>query len=206
MGFYERELLPRLVDLVLSRPRFLELRAEAARGLEGRIVEVGFGSGANLPFLPPEVSHVWAVDPSLTGQKLAAERKAATRARVEHVSLDAEEIPLPTGGADHVLCTWTLCTIPDPERALQEIRRVLRPGGSLHFAEHGRSARPGVARWQERLTPLWSRVAGGCHLDRDVDGLIRGSGMRLERLEHPRVRGPSAFTNMSVGRAVKVVP
>lgn len=203
MGFYEREILPRAIDIALSGRELRRLRGAAAEGLDGRIVEIGFGTGANVPFLPSAVEHLWAVDPAVTGRKLAASRIAASEVEVEHIGLDGAAIPLPDGSADHALCTWTLCTIPDAGGALSEIRRVLRPGGAFHFVEHGRSPRPSVARWQDRLTPLWGRVAGGCHLDRDIEALVRDSGLVLEELDHPAVRGPQLFTYMFAGRAVK---
>lgn len=202
MGFYEDEVLPRLIGVALSGRTLGRLRGSVAEGLHGRVLEIGFGSGANLPFLPAAVTHLWAVDPAVAGRKLAAGRMASCRVPVEFVGLDGEAIPLGDGSVDHVLCTWTLCTIPDPGRALQEVRRVLRPGGSLRFVEHGRSPRPEVARRQERLSPTWGKLAGGCHLDRDVEAMVAASGLRLERTEHPAVRGPETFTYMTMGRAV----
>jgi ubiquinone/menaquinone biosynthesis C-methylase UbiE len=123
---------------------------------------------------------------------------------VEYVGLDGEHLPLDDAVADHALSTWTLCTIPDAGRALAEIRRVLKPGGTLHFVEHGRSARPAVARWQDRLTPIQRRIAGGCHLNRPIDEMVASAGFDLTRLEHPTMSGPEVFTYLYQGVAVKV--
>jgi ubiquinone/menaquinone biosynthesis C-methylase UbiE len=124
---------------------------------------------------------------------MAAKRIAASAVPVEYIGLDGEALPLPDDSLDYVLITWTLCTIPDVERALAEITRVLRQGGSLHFAEHGRSPDPAVARWQDRLTPLQRKVVGGCHLNRPIGQLVAGAGLKLTRLENYYIRGPKAF-------------
>lgn len=139
MGFYGDRVLPRIVDLALSGKEFARVRARVASTLDGEVVEVGFGSGRNVPHYPATVSRVRAVDPATVGRELAARRVAASPVPVEYVGLDGQHLPLDDASADHVLTTWTLCTIPDVEGALDEIRRVLRPGGALHFVEHGRS-------------------------------------------------------------------
>ncbi len=193
MGFYDRQILPRFVDVALSGRQFSELRARVASGLRGDVLEVGFGSGRNVPFYPPAVTRVRAVDPAVTGRKLAAKRLGATAIPVEFVGLDGEQLPVDDESVDHVLMTWTLCTIPDPARALGEIRRVLRPGGALHFVEHGRAPDERVARHQDRLTPLQRRVAGGCHLNRAIDDLVTAAGFDLTRLDTFFIQGPRAF-------------
>ncbi len=203
MGFYEEHVLPRFVDLALSGKEFDRLRARVARELEGETLEVGFGSGRNVPHYPASVTKVIAVDPSTVGRKLAARRVSASSVPVEYVGLDGEALPLEDGSIDHVLTTWTLCTIPDVGRALTEMKRVLRPGGSLHFLEHGRSPDPKVARWQDRLTPLQRRIAGGCHLNRPIDEIVSRSGLRLARLDNFYVRGPKTFGYMFEGVATK---
>lgn len=203
MGFYEEQILPRAVDVVLGGREFARLRARVAAELEGEVLEVGFGSGRNVPHYPPALKRVWAVDPATVGRKLAAKRVAASPVPVEYVGLDGEELPLEDGSTDHVLTTWTLCTIPDVPRALAEIRRVLRPGGALHFLEHGRSPDPKVVRWQDRLTPMQKRIAGGCHLNRPIDRLVRDAGLEVSRLDNYYVRGPKPYGYMFEGVATK---
>ena len=203
MSFYERQVLPRLIDVLLSQSQFECRRAATAAGLSGTIVEIGFGSGLSVSHYPKEVKRVFAVDPSSVGKKLAAGRVALNPAVIDYVGLDGEDLPLDDASVDHALSTWTLCTIPDPERALREIWRVLRPGGTLHFIEHGRSPHLGVARWQDRLTPLQQRVAGGCHLNRKIDEMITSTGFVLTSLHHPAISGPKVFSYMYEGIATK---
>jgi len=184
MGFYQDQVVPRITNVTLSNREFARIRQRVTAGLTGEVLEVGFGSGLNVPFYPPEVKRVRAVDPAAAGRKLAARRVAASPVPVEYVGLDGQELPLESGSVDHVLITWTMCTIPDVESALREMHRVLRPGGELHFVEHGRSPDPGVARWQGRLNPLQRVVCGGCHLNRPIDRLITQAGFRMTRLEN----------------------
>jgi ubiquinone/menaquinone biosynthesis C-methylase UbiE len=201
MGFYDERILPRLTDRVMRRRELTEIRARVAADLDGEVLEVGFGSGLNVPHYPPTVTRVLAVDPATLGRKLAANRVAASPVPVDYIGLDGQTLPLDSASVDHVLTTWTLCTIPDVERALEEIRRVLRPGGSFHFVEHGRSPDPDVARWQDRLTPLQRRVAGGCHLNRPIQDLVTGSGLTLTRIENYYAKGPKSFGYMYEGTA-----
>jgi Methylase involved in ubiquinone/menaquinone biosynthesis len=203
MGFYEEQLLPRFVDVALSAKQFRELRARVAAGLESEVLEVGFGSGRNVPHYPPAVKRVQAVDPAVVGRRLAAKRVAASPVPVDYVGLDGQRLPVPDDSVDHVLTTWTLCTIPDVAGALAEIRRVLRPGGGLHFLEHGRSSDPKVLRWQDRLTPLQRKIAGGCHLNRPIDRLITDSGLRITAMDNYYLKGPKTVGCMYEGVAVK---
>jgi ubiquinone/menaquinone biosynthesis C-methylase UbiE len=203
MGFYEAHVLPRLVDIALSGREFAKLRRRVAADLDGEVLEVGFGSGRNVPYYPSAVTRVLAVDPATVGRKLAAKRVAAADVPVEYVGLEGESLPLDDGSVDHVLTTWTLCTIPDVRAALLEIRRVLRPGGALHFVEHGRSPDPKVARRQDRLTPLQKRLAGGCHLNRTIDTLVADSGLQVQRLDNYYVKGPKFFGYMYEGVATR---
>lgn len=203
VGFYGEYVLPRLTDVALSGRAFAQLRERVASGLEGDVLEVGFGSGRNVPYYPAAVTRVRAVDPATAGRMLAAKRVAASPIPVEYVGLNGEELPLEDASVDHVLTTWTLCTIPDVSRALGEIRRVLRPGGALHFVEHGRSPDPKVARWQDRLTPIQRRLAGGCHLNRPVAELIAGAGLDVGQVDNYFMRGPKAFGYMFEGVATK---
>ena len=203
MGFYGTHLLPRVTDWVMSSGEFTRLRARVMTGLAGEVVEIGFGSGLNVPHYPASVRRVRAVDPATLGRKLAAERVAASPVPVEYAGTDAQALPLPDGSADHVVSTWTLCTIPDPGRALAELRRVLRPGGTLHFVEHGRSPDTKVARAQDRFTPLQRRLAGGCHLNRPIDQLLTGAGLDLTELSTFYVSGPRAWGYMYLGVAAR---
>jgi ubiquinone/menaquinone biosynthesis C-methylase UbiE len=193
MGFYGEQVVPRVTNLVLGGREFARLRARVAAGLEGEVLEVGFGSGLNIPHYPRSVTRVRAVDPATVGRKLAAKRVAASPIPIEFVGLDGEDLPLEDGSVDHVLSTWTLCSIPDVDRALREVRRVLRPGGVFHFLEHGRSPDPGVARWQDRLTPLQRRVSGGCHLNRPIGQLVADSGLEIDRLDNYYIKAPKTF-------------
>ncbi|MGH9049456.1 MAG: class I SAM-dependent methyltransferase [Acidimicrobiia bacterium] len=204
MGFYEARILPYLVDVVLSGREFARLRARVTADLEGEVLEVGFGSGRNVPHYPRAVTRVRAVDPAIVGRKLAAKRVAASPIPVEYVGLDGQTLPVESESIDHVLTTWTLCTIPDVRRALLEIRRVLRPGGALHFLEHGRSPDPRVSRWQDRITPINRRVAGGCHPNRPIDSLVADADLEVTRLDNYSVRGPKALGYMYEGVARKV--
>jgi ubiquinone/menaquinone biosynthesis C-methylase UbiE len=182
-----------------------EVRARVVAGLDGEVLEIGFGSGLNIPFYPARVKRVRAVDPAAVGRRLAAKRVAACAVPIEYIGLDAETLPVGDGSVDHVLCTWTLCTIPDPMVALAEIIRVLRPGGAFHFAEHGRSPDTKVARMQDRLTPLQRLAVGGCHLNRPIDRLVAASGLEVTRLENYYMKGPRAIGYTFEGMAVKPV-
>jgi len=204
MGFYQDEIVPRIINAVMNSGEFARIRQRVAADLRGDVLEVGFGSGLNVAHYPPAVRRVLAVDPATVGRKLAAKRIAISPVAVEWVGLDGQQLPLESDSVDHVLTTWTMCSIPDVERALREIRRVLRSGGSLHFVEHGRSPQPSVARWQDRLTPLQRRLAGGCHLNRPIDQLVAGSGLEIARLDNYYARGPKTFGYMFEGTATKL--
>jgi SAM-dependent methyltransferase len=203
MGFYGDQVVPRFIDLVMSRGELTPIRARVAASLDGDVLEIGFGSGLNVPHYPPAVHQVQAVDPATVGRRLAAKRVASSGVPVKYIDLDGQALSLPSASIDHVLTTWTLCSISDVDRALSEIRRVLRPGGFFHFVEHGRSPDRKVAGWQDRLTPLQRRVAGGCHLNRPIDRLVRDSGLELIRMENYYAKGPRAFGYMFEGVASK---
>ena len=203
MGFYEEQVLPRVTDRALRGKEAARLRARVTAGLSGEVLEVGFGSGLTMPYYPPAVQRVRAVDPSAVARKLAAERVAASTVPVEYIGVDAQALPLADASVDYVVSVLTLCTIPAVDRALAEIRRVLRPGGAFHFMEHGRSPQETVARWQHRLTPLQRRVFGGCHLNRPIGQLVAGAGLELTRLDNYYLKGPRAFGYMFDGVAAK---
>ena len=196
MGFYDDRVLPHVIDVVMNAKQIREIRQRVCSGLQGEVVEIGFGTGHNLPFLPPEVTRLQAVEPSQRSIALAQERIAASEVPVEIVGLDGQHLPLEDNSADAVLCTWSLCTIPAPETAVREMARVLAPGGQLHFAEHGRAPEHGVRRWQDRLNGMQQRIGGGCHLNRDIPSIIEAAGMKITRLNTHYAEGipkPYAF-------------
>jgi ubiquinone/menaquinone biosynthesis C-methylase UbiE len=203
MGLYRDHVVPRLVDFACGSAGFDRWRAQAADGLAGRVVEIGFGSGLNVPHYPPAVDAVLAVDPARVARQLAEKRIAASAVRVEHVGLDGQEIPLDDESCDAALITFTLCTVPDPEQALSEVRRVLRSGGTVHFLEHGLSPDAGVARWQHRVEPLQRRLADGCHLTRDPTTLVEHAGFVMGQNEQRSVRGPKHWSWLTLGVAAK---
>jgi ubiquinone/menaquinone biosynthesis C-methylase UbiE len=203
MGIYRDRILPRVTDAVMDRGELALIRGRVCAGLSGDVLEIGFGSGLNVPHYPPGVTRVLAVDPAVLGRRLAAGRLARSPVPVEHIGPDAQSLALPAASVDHVLVTWVLCTIAQAGLALSEVHRVLRPGGSLHFVEHGLSPDPRVARWQHRLTPVQRRLAGGCHLDRPIGQLVAGSGLELLTLENYYTAGPKAFGYMFEGVARK---
>lgn len=179
MGFWTDRVVPRIADRALSTAEVMEQRTLVCAGLRGRVLEIGFGSGLNVGRYPAEVQQVDAVEPSELGWSLSAERRAGSRVPVERTGLDGQRLAAADGQYDAVLSTFTLCTIPDVDRALAEVHRVLRPGGSFHFLEHGRAPDAGVERWQHRLDPVQGRVCGGCHLSRDIPALVAASGLAL---------------------------
>ena len=203
MSFYGDHVLPRLIDLLLRSSDTHELRARVASGLTGEVLEIGFGSGLNVPFYPAALTRVRALAPAALGRKLAAERVAASPVPIEYIGLDAQRIPLPDDSVDSVLTTWTLCTIPDVAGAMAELRRVLRPGGTLHFAEHGRAPDPKVARAQHRLEPFQSRVFGGCRLTRSIDQIVQASGLELTGLDTYYGPGSKPTSYTYEGQAAK---
>ncbi len=201
MGVYGEHVVPRLVDLACGSAGFDRWRARAAAGLSGTVLEIGFGSGLNLAHYPPEVGLVLAVEPARVARQLARRRVETSAVTVQYVGLDGQEIPLEDSSCDGALCTFTLCTVPEPALALAEIRRVLRPGATVHFLEHGLSPDPSVARWQHRLDPLQRRLADGCHLTRDAATLVTDARFRLEHTEQWYVRGPKPWCWLTLGVA-----
>ena len=205
-GFYESRVFPWLNDRFSADPSLEKIRADAVAPARGRVVEIGFGSGLNLRFYPLEVSSVAAVEPSDVGWKLSAERRARTDVRVERSGLDGQHLAEDDASFDSALVTFSLCSIADPALALDEVRRVLKPGASLHFLEHGLAPDAGVARWQRRLDPVQRRVFAGCHLSRDVAALVGAAGLEVTELRTeyqpgPRVARP--WTYGYLGRAVR---
>ncbi|WP_138758952.1 class I SAM-dependent methyltransferase [Modestobacter altitudinis] len=201
MGVYSRHLRPRLHDRLLADTATSDVRERVCAGLSGDVLEIGFGSGLNLPHLPPAVTGVWAVEPSATAVRLSAPRRDASPVRVEVAGDDAQALPFPDHRFDAALCTWVLCSVPDRRRALAEVARVLRPGGRLHFVEHGLAPDPQVVRWQRRANPL-SRALSGCELDVDVAGLLAVSPLTVTELTSWYLPGAPRSTGfLSAGRA-----
>ncbi len=184
MGFYDRYILPRVLNWSCGAKPVLAQRQKVVPLAEGRVLEVGIGSGLNLPYYDPaKVERVIGLDPSQEMLAYARRRSENLPFTVEYLAQEGEHIPLDHHTVDTVLVTYTLCTIADPIAALEAMRRVLKPGGGLIFCEHGRAPDQGVRRWQHRLNPLWNRIGGGCNLDRDIPALIEGAGFRMEALD-----------------------
>ncbi|HUR14354.1 MAG TPA: class I SAM-dependent methyltransferase [Mycobacteriales bacterium] len=203
MGLYDDKVLPRIMDRAMGIGPLRPLRARVALGLAGEVVEIGFGTGRNLPYLPATITRLRAVEPSGLSVRLAAEKIAGAPFPVEVVGLDGQRLPIPDADADAVLCTFSLCTIADPVAALREMRRVLRPGGALHLVEHGRAPEARVRVWQDRLTPVQRRIAGGCHLNRDIPELLTEAGFAVNELTADYLPGtPKPFAWVHEGRAV----
>jgi ubiquinone/menaquinone biosynthesis C-methylase UbiE len=203
MGFWAEQVVPRVVDVACGTGESAKLRRRVCAGLEGAVVEIGFGSGHNVPFYPRGVTRVDAVDPSTVGWKLAAARLGAATTPVERSAPDGQSLPYADARFDAALSTWTLCTIPDPDAALREVRRVLKPGGALHFVEHGLAPDEKVRRRQRRLDPLQQRLFAGCHLTRPIAGLLTTAGFRVTALDVFYQRGaPKVLGAVSLGVAV----
>jgi ubiquinone/menaquinone biosynthesis C-methylase UbiE len=202
MNPYTHWLLPRLIDLAMRNPQATRLRQTMVPAARGRVLELGAGSGLNLPYYDGAgVTELYALDPSTELLAMARSRQAAAGFPVTFLPCPAEAIPLASGSIDTVVSTWTLCSVADAVRALGEARRVLAPGGTLIFVEHGLAPDAGVGRWQQRLNPLWRRIAGGCNLNRSVDRLVRAAGFEITDLHAEYLPGPRPFTYTSAGRA-----
>jgi ubiquinone/menaquinone biosynthesis C-methylase UbiE len=183
MGLYGEQVLPRIVNVACAMKTAAPLRRRVCEGLEGDVVEIGFGSGLNIPFYPETVTQVAAVEPVDLGWKLAGKRLVETSIPVHRSGLDGQSLPFADDSFDAALSTWTMCTIPDVGAALRELRRVLKPGGTLHFVEHGLAPDEPVRRWQRRLEPVQKRVFGGCHLTRPIAELVTAAGFTIAELD-----------------------
>jgi len=194
MGFYGERVLPHVIKLAMRNRQFGSYRERVAAAARGRVLEVGIGTGENLSRFGAQVSEVIGIEPAarLATMARTAARDAPMPVTVVEASADA--IPLDARSIDTVVMTWTLCSVPDPNAALRELHRVLRPDGRLLFVEHGLAPEPGVRRWQHRLTPIWKRMFGGCHLDREMSALIAGAGFHIAQLANGYMRGPRPLT------------
>ena len=201
MRWWDEHVVPRLVDTMLGNDEVGKLRTLACRGLSGRVLEVGFGSGLNVAHYPATVTAVSAVEPSDLAWRKAGPRIEAAAVDVRRAGLDGQRLDLPDDSCDSALTTFTMCTIPDLDAALQEIRRVLRPGGRLHFAEHGLSPDPGVARWQHRLQPLQGALFAGCQLGRPIADRVAAAGFEMGELDRFYAPGPRPFGYLYLGWA-----
>ncbi len=201
MSLYDRWILPHLLDIAMRNKEVARHRSVVVPRARGIVLEVGIGSGLNLRFYGPQVQGLYAIDPSEDLLRMARRRSHAVPFPVEFFARSGEAIPIDDHSVDTVLTTFTLCTIPDPLAALREMRRVLRPTGQLLFAEHGLAPEPSVQRWQHRCTPVWKRIAGGCHLDRRMDALIRESGFLIVELASDYAKGPRLLSYVYAGVA-----
>ena len=193
MAFYRDQVFPRLMNMACNTKQTRQIRAEVCESLSGEVLEIGFGTGLNLPHLPASVTRLLAVDPLESGRQLAADRLAASSVAVDFVGSDGQSLELDDNIADAALSTWTLCSIPDPVAAVREVGRVLRPGGVFHFVEHGRAPDTKVRKWQDRLNGVQRRVACGCNLNRDIPAIIEDGGMTVTSLDTFYAKGDPRF-------------
>lgn len=202
MGFYAKHILPFCLDKSCSIGPIEKQRAKIVPFAKGRVLEIGIGSGLNLPhYDPAKVSAVIGVDPDEHIWARSKTRRDAADFEIERIGLSGEDIPMESDSADTVVVTYSLCTIPDPVKALREMRRILKPGGEILFSEHGRAPDTGVAKWQTRIDPIWSKLAGGCHSGRDIPDLFKQAGLETSELNQQYIPGPKVLSYHYWGRA-----
>jgi len=199
MGLYDRYILPHLLNLAMRNSQLALYRQRVVSLASGRVLEIGIGSGLNLPFYTAHTTELIGLDPHPKFVDTASRQASSVPAKI--LGGSAESIPVDTASVDTVVTTWTLCTIPDVTAALREMRRVLKPGGQLLFVEHGLAPEEGVRRWQHRLTPLWKGIAGGCHLDRPIAELVKNAGFEIAHIETGYMAGPKPMTFVYEGSA-----
>jgi SAM-dependent methyltransferase len=202
MGIYATRVLPRFMNTAGAMKSLAPYRRRVCEGLDGEVVEIGFGSGLNVPFYPATVTRVAAVEPADLGWRLADKRLKAAPFPIDRSGLDGQALPFPDNSFDAALSTWTLCTIPDAAAALSELRRVLKPGGTFHFLEHGLAPDEPVRRWQRRLEPVQKKLFGGCHLTRPIVELLTAGGFTIKELDVFYEGGPKFVGADSLGIAV----
>jgi len=202
MGFYSKQIVPRLIDKMCGTSAMQQGRDAVTAGLSGTVVEIGFGSGLNVASYPTEITQVYAVEPSLVGRKLAAPRITESKIPVAYAGLHGEKIDLEDNSCDGAVCTFTLCTIPGVEQALAELRRVLKPGGRFHFLEHGLAPDEKTRKWQRRIDPIEMRLADGCRLTSDPAELVKAAGFELEFVHSEYTKGPKPWVFITMGYAV----
>jgi SAM-dependent methyltransferase len=194
MGFYEKHLLPHFINCACSSKPMMKQREKVVPLASGTVLEIGIGTGLNLPYYQAsKVERLIGLDPSEESWVLAGERAAHVDFDVEFIGLPGEEIPLDENSVDTVLVTFSLCTIPDPVAALQGMRRVLRPNGELLFCEHGLAPDSSVVKWQNRVNGIWGKIAGGCHLNRNIPALLHDGGFTIENLQQEYIPGTPRF-------------
>jgi len=201
MSFYNNHVLPHLINLSMRNRQFLPYRERVLSRAKGRVLEIGVGSGLNLPLYGSQVDEIVGLEPAARLIEMAKHSAERSKVPVTLIAGSAEALPIPDHSIDTVVSTWTLCSIPDADGALKEMRRVLRPGGQLLFVEHGLAPENDIQKWQNRLTPLWKRIGGGCHLNRPIRVLIEGAGFTIDRLETGYMKGPKPMTFLYEGSA-----
>jgi ubiquinone/menaquinone biosynthesis C-methylase UbiE len=206
MGVYRDRVFPRIINLACNTKETRRIRDEVCAPLAGDVLEIGFGTGLNLPHLPSAVTRLLAVDPMERGPRLAADRLADTSVDVVFVGLDGQSLDLEDGSVDAALSTWTLCSIPDASAAVREVGRVLRPGGTFHFAEHGAAPDANVRAWQDRLNGVQQRVACGCNLNRDIPSIVEAGGMTVTALDTFYAKGDPKFLGWTFQGVAAVAP
>jgi len=203
MGFYREHIVPHLVNLAMRNSELSPYRERVLRAAEGRVLEIGIGAGPNLKFYPPRVKEILALEPSTKLTEMARRRASDSSLCVTFLEASAEAIPLEGSSVDTVVMTWTLCSIADASEALREMRRVLKPSGQLLFVEHGQAPEESVRKWQDHLTPVWKRIAGGCHLNRPIPALLERAGFHITHLTPGYMKGPKPMTFLYEGSALR---